>query len=159
MKILITGGKSAVALKVLKAFANDDVLVADYGEVPSLTSAKYQMISLGEKNEDTIAHRLLNHCLDHGVDALLPLHRFEIEPVAKAEILFNEFNVNVLLPKMDQLQEFLNPARVKEHWGLVSNGQLLYSTLTESVVLDASLDGAFFIEREGVDYQLSLITI
>ena len=98
MKILITGGKSAVALKVLKAFEQHEVIVADYGEVPSFSSSKYQLISLGEKNEDIIAHVLLNYCLDHGVDALVPLHEFEIEPIAKSKILFNEFNVSVLLP-------------------------------------------------------------
>ncbi|MGY0037739.1 hypothetical protein [Pedobacter sp. NJ-S-72] len=63
MKTLITGGKSAQALKILKAFTNDQVLLGDYGDMPSFASAQYQFVSLGDKNEETIAHTLLNACL------------------------------------------------------------------------------------------------
>lgn len=99
MKILITGGKSVQALKLVAAYENDTVLLADYGEVPSFPSAKYQFLSLGERNDDVIAHNLLNYCLDLEVDAIVPLHAFEIDQVAKAAVLFEEFNIQVLIPE------------------------------------------------------------
>jgi len=103
MKILITGGKSVQALKLVTAYENDTVVLADYGEVPLFPSAKYQFLSLGERNDDVIAHNLLNHCLDLEVDALMPLYAFEIDQVAKAAILFAEFNIQVLIPEATRL--------------------------------------------------------
>ena len=103
MKILITGGKSAQSLKLLKAYEQDTIILADYGDMPSFPSKHYQFLSLGERNDDTIAHNLLNHCLDEEADAIIPLHAFELEEVAKSVVLFEEFNIRVLIPGADQV--------------------------------------------------------
>ncbi|WP_316789865.1 hypothetical protein [Pedobacter frigoris] len=100
MKILITGGKSVQALKLVDRFAGDTVILADYGEAPSFPSTKYFFISLGERNDDVIAHNLLNHCLNEAVDAILPLNAFEKEEVLKSSVLFKEFNIDVLTPDL-----------------------------------------------------------
>lgn len=103
MKILITGGKSVQALKLAAAYANDAIVLADYGDVPHFPSAKYSFLSLGERNDDVIAHNLLNHCLNEGVDAILALYVFEIEEIAKSTVLFEEFNIHVLMPEHNQV--------------------------------------------------------
>jgi len=103
MKILITGGKSVQALKLVAAYVNDIVIMADYGEVPVFPSAKYQFVSLGERNDEIIAHNLLNHCLDLEVNAIVPLHAFEIDQLAKASVLFEEFNIQVLIPESNHI--------------------------------------------------------
>ena len=103
MKILITGGKSVQALKLVNAFTEDTIVLADYGDMPSFPSAKYFMASLGERNDDIIAHNLLSHCLDHGTDAVLPLHDFEIADITKSKVLFEEFNIQVLIPEPHQI--------------------------------------------------------
>ena len=102
MKILITGGKSAQALKLLKSFANDTVIFADYGEVPKMSAPQYYFLSLGERNDDIIAHNLLNHCLNEGADAILPMNSFEIEELQKSRILFEEFNIKLMLSNGSQ---------------------------------------------------------
>lgn len=104
MKILITGGKSAQALKLLKAFLNDIIVFADYDEVPNMRADQYYFVSLGKRNEDVIAHNLLNHCLNEGVDAILPMNSFEAEEVQKSRILFEEFNIRVMLSDASQDQ-------------------------------------------------------
>lgn len=96
MKILITGGKSARALKMLNQYSGDEVLLADYGEVPSFSSAKYRFLSLGERNDDILAHHLLTFCLDQGVEAILPVYDFEAAEITKSIVLFEEFNIQVL---------------------------------------------------------------
>ncbi|ATP56988.1 hypothetical protein CPT03_11085 [Pedobacter ginsengisoli] len=108
MKILITGGKSAQSLKLIKTFADDNIVLADYGDVPSFPSARYYFISLGQRNDEIIAHNLLNHCLNEGVDAVLPLHEFEVNEISKSQVLFEEFNIQVLLPKEDQIIHLTN---------------------------------------------------
>lgn len=96
MRILITGGKSALAIKQANQFVNDSVVLADYGDMPSFSSAKYNFLSLGERNDDIIAHNLLNHCLNEGVDAIVALHDFEMNELIKSMVLFKEFNIEVL---------------------------------------------------------------
>ena len=103
MKILITGGKSLQALKLVKAYPEDQVILADYGEMPSFPSATYRFISLGVQNDEVIAHNLLTICLDEAVDAIIPLHRLEADELLKSKILFDEYNITVITPLLDQL--------------------------------------------------------
>lgn len=162
MKILITGGNSSTALKLLKAFKDDNVVLADYGEVPSIISTNYQFKTLGTKNEDTIAHTLLNNCLDEGVDAILPLHNFEMEAVAKAEILFNEFNIEVLLPKVDDLHQYLKGGKA-DNWVAFKNGEVVFITnADESIIAYGNaeqLNGVFYFNRDDENLVLNLITV
>lgn len=155
MKILITGGNSATAFKLLKLLTQHQIILADYGDVPSITSQHYQMISLGVKNEDTIAHTLLNNCLDYNVDAILPLHHFELNAVAKADILYNEFNISVLLPFVSELSQYLLNEK-SEEMILLNRGEILGSSLKDVANLNIErLSGAFYLTSTG----LSLITI
>lgn len=161
MNILITGGTSATALKLLKAFDGHQILLADYGEVPSFSSATYTMISLGQKNEETLAHTLLSNCLDQSVDALLPLHNFEIEAVAKAEVLFNEFNIDVLLPKHKILPVYFTNGVSERSADFVVflHGELIFSTNDNQFITlqgrGENLSGAYYCNNN----KLNLITI
>ncbi|TCC91878.1 hypothetical protein EZ428_09010 [Pedobacter frigiditerrae] len=162
MKILITGGNSSTALKLLKAFKDDNVILADYGDVPSLSSTNYHFKTLGVKNEDTIAHTLLNNCLDESVDAILPLHSFEIEAVAKAEILFNEFNIEVLVPKADDLNQYLNGSKTDD-WVVFKNGEAIFMTNDNKSAIAygnaKQLNGVFYFNGDDENLVLNLITV
>lgn len=148
MKILITGGKSAAALKLLKAFANDHILLADYGDMPSFSSDAYQMHSLGERNDDTIAHNLLNNCLDEGVEMILPLHTFEIEALSKSIVLFEEFGIRVLLPEISSLDGYLSTEKQSGDWIIYQDGAVLFPSDPSDAQLalgtSASLNGVFY---------------
>ena len=162
MKILLTGGKSAVALKLLKAFSKDKVVLADYGDVPVFASDAYQYISLGIKNEDVLAHTLLNNCLNEGVDAILPLHSFEIEALAKAKVLFEEFNISLLLPSVSEMRTYLKPENnnKKDHWAVFMDGSMLFATMDSDILpneaRNSKLNGAFYVHDTN---QFTLITI
>lgn len=159
MKILITGGKSSPSYKILKAFEGEQIILADYGELPSFSPGSCQLLSLGEKNEETIAHQLLNACLDHEVNMLLPLHEFEVLAVSKAALLFSEFDIEVLLPAMVEIPEYFYPQEAvkKGHnWAVFRHGELLYSPAPDDAMsekgLSKKLNGAFYIPEnpEGV---------
>lgn len=153
MKILITGAKSSVALKLLKAFNSHQLVLADYGEVPSFAIQQYQLISLGIKNEDILAHNLLNYCLNEGVTSVLPIYNFEIEALAKAEVLFSEFDIDLLLPHVSVLDQYFTAGQnnKSEHWAVFKAGELIYSTSNEHVVAglgrDKNLNGAFYLSN------------
>ncbi len=165
MKILITGGKSALALKVLKAFAEHEVILADYGEMPSFSAGNYKFISLGEKNDDTLAHSLLNACLDQEVDVFLPIHEFEIKPVSKAEVLFNEFNITVLLPNHDALEFYIKPRSLnkQDDWLVLMEGEVLFSTSVDSELVsfgrEKQLNGVFYFIKGEAVANLKVFTI
>ncbi len=96
MTILITGGKTAYALNQAKRFTGDQIVLADYGEMPSFPSATYKFISLGDRNDEIIAHNLLSHCLDQGASAILAVNAFELEELLRSSVLFEEFNITIL---------------------------------------------------------------
>lgn len=165
MKILITGGKSATTLKLLKAFEGHEIILADYGDIPSFPSANYRFISLGEVN-DTIAHNILNICLDHGVDMVLPVHIFEINPLAKSEVLFEEFSIKVLLPAQTEiLNYFYPPEDIKPgmKWYLFFDGVLRFPLEASAYVVELGrgkkLNGAYYIPEQPEELTAILFTI
>lgn len=144
MKIIITGGKSAKSMKLLKAFEAAQVILADYGDVPSFTSPLYTFFSLGERNDEIIAHNLLNTCLDEEADTLLPLYDFEVEAIAKSILLFREYNINVLLPDAAVLPLYFKaPIPAVEGWAVIDEGKLIYSSLPWIPVFKEKVSGVF----------------
>ncbi|MBG6235953.1 hypothetical protein IWX76_002534 [Pedobacter sp. CAN_A7] len=166
MKVLITGGKSSAVYKILKAFEGEQILLADYGETPAFSAGNYQFVSLGEKNEDITAHHLLNTCLDHGADVFLPIHEFEVTAVSKAFVLFEEFNIQVLLPSQVDLPLYFHSqedVRKGHNWALFAKGELLYSPqpsveLTE-VGFSKKLNGLFYIPQDPEGLTAILFTL
>jgi len=129
LKILITGGNSARALKLLKAFPAHFILFADYGDVPAIFTEKYALTSLGVLNKDSIAHILLNFCITESIDCIIPLNAFEAEPIAKSAVLFKEYNIEVLLPQADVLWEYIGE-KLGDHsdFAVFIHGECIFST-------------------------------
>ncbi len=92
----------------MKAFPTHFVLLADYGDVPGIVSEHYAFSSLGILNKDSIAHILLNFCITESIDSIIPLHSFEVEPIAKSAVLFGEYGIDVLTPHADLVADFLS---------------------------------------------------
>jgi hypothetical protein len=166
LKVLITGGKSSKSYKILKAFDQHQVVMADYGEVPSMSSVAGQLISLGVRNDEITAHHILTACLDHAVDLVLPLHEFEITAVSKSMVLFAEFGIDVLLPEVVDLPKFFydqEDASKGANWAVFINGSLIYSPEpTESVVKLGHmkrLNGVFYVSEQVNELTAMLFTV
>ncbi|SER87342.1 ATP-grasp domain-containing protein [Pedobacter rhizosphaerae] len=129
MKILITGGNSAKALKLLKAFPNHFVLLGDYGDVPSVLTEKYGFASFGTLNKESIAHIFLNFCITESIDCIIPLKEFELEPLAKSAVLFDEYNIQVLLPDAAVIADFIDQDnQAFANFAIFIDGTCIYST-------------------------------
>ena len=152
MKILITGGKTATALKMIKAFADIEILLGDYGDVPKMSSSAYSFVELGAWNADVLAHNLLTKCLDYGVDILLPLYEAEIAALAKSLVLFEEFGIKVLIPENPQLSQ----KKAKE-WCVLQDGKLLYASSGNNVNGE-NRNGAYYMDEETGTFDLMTIT-
>jgi len=129
LKILITGGNNSKALKLLKAFPNHFVLLADYGEMPSVITEKYAFASLGKLNEDSIAHILLNFCITESIDCIIPLHNFEVQPISKSSVLFGEYGIQVLLPEADRIEKYIKTENdLQSDFAVFIGGECIFST-------------------------------
>lgn len=159
MKILITGGNQAKALKLMKAFPTHFVLLADYGEVPGIVTENYAFSSLGPLNEDSIAHILLNFSITEGIDCIIPLHQYEVEPIAKSAVLFGEYGIQVLLPDAGLIADYLpKDQNTFQHFAVFVAGECVFASGKEIFVrTDEKLNGVF--GYNAADDELKLFTI
>jgi hypothetical protein len=158
LKILITGGNNAKALKLLKAFPTHFVLLADYGEVPVINTEQYAFTSLGILNKDSIAHILLNFCITEGIDSIIPLHDFEVEPLAKSAVLFSEYGIQVLLPHADTLSSYQSDEKKSfQNFAVFVGGECIFSSNNEIFITQLELNGVFGYDT--ADDVLKLFTI
>ncbi|MFC4211164.1 hypothetical protein ACFOWA_08235 [Pedobacter lithocola] len=158
MKILITGGNNAKTIKLLKAFPNHFVLLADYGDVPGITTENYAFTSLGTLNADSIAHILLNFCITESIDTIIPLHSFEIEPLAKSAVLFSEYGIEVLLPNLDLIDQYVATEQsANPELNIFVKGVCVFSTsnnIPQNFLEE--LNGAFTLDKSS-NYKLFTI--
>ncbi|WP_090769799.1 hypothetical protein [Pedobacter soli] len=159
MKILITGGNNAKALKLMKAFPSHFVLLADYGEVAAIATEKYAFTSLGLLNQDSIAHILLNFCITEGIDCIIPLHQYEVEPMAKSAVLFGEYGIQVLLPEASSIAGYLNhELNTFQNFAVFVGGECVFASGKEIFVrTEEKLNGVFGYNV--ADDELKLFTI
>lgn len=159
MKILITGGNNAKALKLMKAFPTHFVLLADYGEVPGIVTKNYAFTSLGALNRDSIAHILLNFCITEAIDCVIPLHSYEVEPLAKSAVLFSEYNIEVLTPPADSMSKYLLPATVSsQNFAVFIKGECIFASGGEIFIKqEEELNGVFGYNEPSNDLKLFTI--
>ncbi|KLT65555.1 hypothetical protein [Pedobacter sp. BMA] len=159
MKILITGGNNAKALKIMKAFPSHFVLLADYGEVAAISTAHYAFKSLGMLNMDSIAHILLNFCITEAIDAVLPLHHFEVEPLAKSSVLFDEYGIGVLTPPAEELNQYLLAEKnTFQNFAIFIKGECIFASGKEIFVKQSDeINGVF--GYNDADEKLTLFTL
>ncbi len=159
LKILITGGNNAKTLKLLKAFPGHFVLLADYGDVPGILTENYGFASLGAVNKDSIAHILLNFCITESIDSIIPLHDYEIEPLAKSAVLFNEYGIQVLLPSLEKVGDYINTDAVKYNdFAVFIHGELIFTTnkiMPDNIEVD--LNGIFGFNDDTTNFKLFTI--
>lgn len=152
MKILITGGNFATALKLTKAFTNHSILLADYGVVPDFGYGNIQLKTMGVLQNDSLVHHLLSFCLDHEIDLLLPLYPNEIEELHKSINLFNEFNIQLLIPN-DQLSTYISTVKMPNQtdWFVHLNGKIVFASnkllIANQVSQDIGVNGVFYLDE------------
>jgi len=159
LKILITGGNSAKALKLLKAFPSHFILLADYGDVPGVITENYAFTSLGLLNKDSIAHLLLNFCITESIDSIIPLHDYEVEPLAKSAVLFGEYGIQVLTPQPELINFFRSDEKnTFKNFAVFIHGECVYSGGGEIFIRrEDELNGVFGYNSP--DDELKLFTV
>ncbi|WP_293886098.1 MULTISPECIES: hypothetical protein [unclassified Sphingobacterium] len=156
-KILITFGTRPLAMRIAKKLgANFEVLFASSEEIPGLLlkSDKYARIPKGLL--PTFAHEVLKLCLDQQVDYVLPLGGFELEPLSVAKVLFEEYQISVLVPDKDLLETIplMENPPTDLPYRLLSKG----NDLLDSTTIERSFDGLFAASDSGEDLALICVS-
>jgi hypothetical protein len=151
LKILITGGNNSKAFKLLKAFPDHFVLLADYGDVPAVITENYALTSLGAINKESTAHILLEFCITEAIDCIIPIVDFEVEAIAKSSVLFNEYDVQVLLPKAESINNYLVPSIAdNKNWAVFIDGVCIFATDNSFPQNQLeNLNGIFYFDNNG----------
>ena len=130
----------------MKAFPSHFVLLADYGDVPGIVTENYAFSSLGVLNKDSIAHILLNFCITEAIDCIVPLHHYELEPLAKSAVLFSEYGIQVLLPDAAIIADYLAEEKLTyQNFAVFIHGDQIFSTEEGSLPANVAprLNGVF----------------
>ncbi|GEM66180.1 hypothetical protein SF1_41620 [Sphingobacterium faecium NBRC 15299] len=156
-RILITFGTRGLGQRIAKLLEHEfDVFFASSEEIPSLllNSGKYFKIPAGLM--PTYAHEVLKISLDKDIDYVLPLGGYEFEPLAEAKVLFEEYDIKVIVPAHDVLPDYFvieNPTKELSLVLLVGGKSLLDDFET----VDSSIDGLFVISDSGDDFALCAV--
>ncbi|KKO90873.1 hypothetical protein AAW12_13060 [Sphingobacterium sp. Ag1] len=156
-KILITFGTRPLAMRIAKRLGADfEILYASSEDIPELllASGKYTKIPKGLL--PTFAHEILKLSLDQEVDYLLPLGGFELEPLSTAKVLFEEYQISVLVPDKQLLETIpvLENPPADLPYRLLSKG----TNLLDSTRFERPLDGLFVASDSGEDLALICVS-
>ncbi|HAK30012.1 MAG TPA: hypothetical protein DCO90_12390 [Sphingobacterium sp.] len=156
-KILITFGTRPLAMRIAKRLGTDfEILYASSEDIPELllASGKYAKIPKGLL--PTFAHEILKLSLDQEVDYVLPLGGFELEPLSTAKVLFEEYQISVLVPGKQQLETIpvMENPPAELPYKLLSKG----NNLLDSTRFDRPLDGLFVTSDSGEDLALNCVS-
>lgn len=157
-KILITFGTRGLGQRIAKLLGDEfEIFFASSEEIPTplLDCGKYFKLPAGLM--PTYAHEVLKISLDHQINYVLPLGGYEFEPLAVAKILFEEYDIKVIVPAQDVLQDYYvieNPPKELSLNLLVDGKSLIDDFTTEH----PGLDGLFVVSDSGDDFALCAVS-
>jgi hypothetical protein len=156
-KILITFGTRPLAMRIARKLSGSfEVLYASSEEIPELLLKSGNYTAIPKGLLPTFAHEVLKLSLDKQVDYVLPLGGFELEPLAEAKVLFDEYQISVLVPDKDILETFSiieNPPADLPYVLLSKGNNLLGAEIYEN-----TLDGLMVTSDSAEEFALVCVS-
>jgi hypothetical protein len=158
MPVLITGAAAAGAHRLQRILELDQVIFADQQDLPKALFTKTQFFQIPKGDSSTFAHQLLRLALDQSIDMIFPLRRDEIAALSETKKLFEEYNIDILVPDSAELAELLkNSTAAGDEVVVVKDGMVLSGQLLEENDLPAQT-GLFICPSEQYS-DLKLFTV
>ena len=105
MSVLITAGLHQEAYRLQRIINLQDVFFADETELPYIPGIK--SFVLPHYHSVSFIHEILKACLDNDIYMIYPLKMGEIVELSGARLLFSEYNIKVMIPSDNWLQNNL----------------------------------------------------
>jgi hypothetical protein len=96
MAILITAASFAVAYKLERFLNEPEVYFAEQTEMPAIPGKKF--IRIPDASSPIFTSEILKICLDNQIVKVFPLKRSEIKELSKANQLFSEYGISIIIP-------------------------------------------------------------
>ncbi len=129
MKVMISGAQHLAAFKIQnKLKAKFEVLLGDYGDVPTIGGQESPIISLGDFQEHTLAHQILKRCLDLDIQMYIPLYQKEWAALERSRLLFAEYGISLICPDISIASKLKKSSKFQDFL-LINEGICLFSTL------------------------------
>jgi hypothetical protein len=150
MSTLITAANSAQAQQLKNILAIDDVVLGDHHDIPDLLVKLGKMVVTPNPKSAAFVHQMLALCLDKQIHKLYPLRRSELLPLAEARQLFEEFDIMLMVPSIDIINNNIPHAVIDSHIVIVENGRVVEGDFLDAVALlqDKTINGVFKVNTE-----------
>lgn len=158
MSVLITAGLYPEAYRLQRIINLEDVFFADETELPYIPGIK--SFVLPHYHSISFIHEILKTCLDNDIYMIYPLKMGEIVELSGARLLFTEYNIKVMIPSDNWLQNNLVHAPLKHsNICVLENGELKAGNYPKIQSFFKKETGVFTWEyKEGkVGYNLYLV--
>lgn len=99
MAILITAASYSLAYKLERSLNESEVYFADQIEMPLIPGKRF--IRIPDASSSIFTSEMLKVCLDNHIIKIFPLKAAEIKELAKADQLFQEYGINIILLSND----------------------------------------------------------
>lgn len=146
--ILITAGTTSLAFKVKNILSdNFHVSLGTKEEIPSII--KNQYITLAKESSNSYINELLKIALDNNINYLLPLSSSEAIVLSQNKVLFEEYDITILIPEFNELNNIqstnnpdktLNLSLLDKGFDLISQKQSYVKTSGLGIISDSEND-------------------
>lgn len=103
-RILITAGTTAIALRVKKMLSTKFLCsLGTSGDIPSVLNSQY--IKLPQIASSSYSHEILKIALSHNIEYILPLEALAVMKLSNSLVLFEEYDITILVPKNNILND------------------------------------------------------
>jgi hypothetical protein len=99
MAILITAASYSLAYKLERSLGESEVYFADQIEMPLIPGKRF--IRIPDATSSIFTSEILKVCLDNHIIKIFPLKVEEIKELSKAEQLFKEYGISIIMLSND----------------------------------------------------------
>lgn len=157
--VLITQGIRPFAQRVARELLplETTITFGSADEMPDVLINTGNYLRIAQPKTAAFVHEMLKICLDHAVDALIPLGRSELLPLAEARQLFAEYGIAIWLPSITDLTELVIIENPPRRLPLLALHEGIPAITKASGPRYGSLSGVFSISDEGDELALCCI--
>ena len=101
MSALITAASDSAAFRLARLFSEKVIFFGSIKEITNIGNTKF--IKIPSAKSPSFAHELLKICLDNHINEVYPLVFDEIVELSASRVLFEEFNIKIIIPSINYI--------------------------------------------------------
>jgi hypothetical protein len=159
MSGLITAASDSAAFRLARLFSEKVIFLGSIEEIPNFGDTKF--IKIPSAKSPSFSHELLKICLDNHVNEVYPLVFDEIVELSASRVLFEEFNIKIIIPSINYINlELLNYSFSLTNLIVLINGVIVAGEIPPNNCLPFQEEnGVFQWEFIDKEVKFSLFTV